>query len=280
MFKDGKLNSISVLANMSCFEECVRLYREAQGEFPWQPAISVHVNLMEGSCLSDPKDLPDLVDEKGHFQISWEKLFFVSYLPSRNRFKKQLKKEIELQIKAVAGAFSELNLQELRIDSHQHTHMIPVVAEALFEVLEEQGWKASYIRDAKEPFFVFLKKTSLYKTYRPVNFVKNILLNYCSALLQKRFRNAGMKPMYLWGLIMSGHMDEKRIRQLLSDIEKKAEHNGRMLEILFHPGQVLREEISDEFSQEDAIVFHVSPDRSVEKQAVYALDLAQKVRKR
>ena len=65
--KDGKLNSISVLANMSCFEECVRLYREAQEEFPWQPAISVHVNLMEGSCLSDPKDLPDLVDEKRTF---------------------------------------------------------------------------------------------------------------------------------------------------------------------------------------------------------------------
>ena len=204
--KDGKLNSISVLANMSCFSECVQLYREVQGEFPWQPGISVHVNLMEGSCLADPKELPD-------------------------------------------------------------------------EVLEEQGWKASYIRDAKEPFFVFLKKTSLYKTYRPVNFVKNILLNYCSALLQKRFRKAGMEPMYLWGLIMSGHMDEERIRQLLPDMEKKAEHNGRILEILFHPGQVLREEISDEFSQEDAIAFHVSPDRSVEKQAVYALDLAQRARK-
>ena len=54
---------------------------------------------------------------------------------------------------------------------------------ALFEVLDEQGWKADYIRDAKEPFFVFLKKASLYKTYRPVNFVKNILLNYCSACI-------------------------------------------------------------------------------------------------
>ena len=54
--------------------------------------------------------------------------------------------------------FSELNLQGLRIDSHQHTHMIPVVAEALFEVLEEQGWKASYIRDAKEPFLYFCKR--------------------------------------------------------------------------------------------------------------------------
>ena len=277
--KDGKLNSISVLANMSCFEECVRLYREVQEEFPWQPMISVHVNLMEGSCLADPKDLSDLVDEKGHFQISWERLFFVSYFPSGNKFKEQLKIEIELQIRAVVEAFPEISMQSLRIDSHQHTHMIPVVAKALFEVLDEQGWKADYIRDAKEPFFVFLKKASLYKTYRPVNFVKNILLNYCSALLQKRFRNAGMKPMYLWGLIMSGHMDEERIRQLLPNMEKKAEHNGRMLEILFHPGQVLREEISDEFSQEDAIAFHVSPDRSVEKQAVYALDLAQKARK-
>ena len=76
----------------------------------------------------------------------------------QKQVQKTTEKEIELQIKAVTGVFSELNLQELRIDSHQHTHMIPVVAEALFEVLEEQGWKASYIRDAKEPFFVFFAK--------------------------------------------------------------------------------------------------------------------------
>lgn len=61
--------------------------------------------------------------------------------------------------------------------------MIPVVAKALFEVLDEQGWRAAYIRDAKEPFLVFLKKTSLYKTYRPVNFVKKyfIELLFCIA---------------------------------------------------------------------------------------------------
>ena len=258
----------------------MNMYRREQDEFVWQPKISVHLNLLEGISLAGAENVPDLVNRDGHFKLSWEKLFFISFLPSRNKFKNQLKKEIELQIKTVVDAFPELSFKAIRIDSHQHTHMIPVVAKALFEVLDEQGWRAAYIRDAKEPFLVFLKKTSLYKTYRPVNFVKNILLNYCSALLQKRFRNAGMKPMYLWGLIMSGHMDEERIRQLLPDMEKKAEHNGRMLEILFHPGQVLREEISDEFSQEDAIAFHVSPDRSVEKQAVYALDLAQKVRKR
>ncbi len=263
--KDGKLNSISVLANMSCFEECVRLYREAQEEFPWQPAISVHVNLMEGSCLFRIRRT---------YRIWWMKKDIFRF-PGRSCFcflssvqkqvQKQLKKEIELQIKAVTGVFSELNLQELRIDSHQHTHMIPVVAEALFEVLEEQGWKASYIRDAKEPFFVFLQKTSFIQNLSTGQFCKEYFIELLFCIIAEVGWNAGMKPMYLWGLIMSGHMDEKRIRQLLTDIEKKAEHNGRMLEILFHPGQVLREEISDEFSQEDAIVFHVSPDRSVEK---------------
>lgn len=73
--KDGKLNSISVLANMSCFEECVQLYRREQDAFAWQPEISVHVNLMEGSCLTDPKELPDLVDEKGHFKIPGKNCF-------------------------------------------------------------------------------------------------------------------------------------------------------------------------------------------------------------
>lgn len=49
--KDGKLNSISVLANMSCFEECVRLYREAQGR----------ISMAAGNfcpCKSDGGQLP------------------------------------------------------------------------------------------------------------------------------------------------------------------------------------------------------------------------------
>ena len=92
--------------------------------------------------------------------------------------------------------------------------MIPVVADALFEVLEENGWRAEYIRDAREPFFPFVRETSLYKTYRPVNFVKNMILNFCSLLLEKRMRRAGFKPMYLWGLVMSGNMDRQRVERL------------------------------------------------------------------
>lgn len=264
--KAGKLDSISVLSNMSCFEECVQLYREAQSAFPKEPAISVHMNFMEGSCLSDPSEVCDLVDQEGHFSISWGKLFLKSYLPGRKRLKKQLKTEMKAQIEAVRKAFPEM--EKLRIDSHQHTHMIPVVADALFEILEENDWQVSYIRNAKEPIWPFLREVSLYKTYRPVNFIKNMILNYCSWFLESRLKREQLKPMYLWGLVMSGHMDEARVKKLLPAMKRQAEKKGRTLEILFHPGQVQQAEITTEFSQREAIAFHVSADRHTEKAAV------------
>lgn len=267
----GKLDSISVLSNMSCFSDCVAMYREAQPSFPKVPAISVHMNFMEGSCLSDPSAVSDLVDGEGHFSISWGKLFLGSYLPGRKKLKEQLKAEMKAQIEVVLGAFPEM--KKLRIDSHQHTHMIPVVVDALFEVLRENNWQVAYIRNAKEPIGPFLREFSLYKTYRPVNFVKNMILNYCSWFLERRLKKEHLEPMYLWGLIMSGHMDSVRVEKLLPAMKKKAEKKGRTLEILFHPGQVGQEEITAEFSQQEAIAFHVSADRHVEKAAVMRMTI-------
>lgn len=267
--KAGKLDSISILANMSCFEACVKRYREEEKNFPKKPKISIHLNFMEGSCLADPEKLPDLVDAEGHFCISWGKLFLQSFLPKKRRLQEQLQNEMELQIRAVRKAFPEF--ERLRFDSHQHTHMIPVVASALFEVIKKNNLEVEYIRDSREPMLPFLKEVSLYPTYRPVNFVKNMILNFCSWIAAGKFRKMGLEPMYLWGLIMSGHMDKERVAKLMPQVKKAAEKQGKTLEILFHPGQVLEMEITPEFSQEEAIEFHVSRDRQVEKQAVMGM---------
>lgn len=267
--KAGKLDSISVLSNMSCFEKCVKRYREEQFAFPAEPKLSVHLNIMEGSCMADPDQIPELVDKEGHFCSSWGKLFLKSYLPGRSKLKCQLKTEMKLQIEAVKKAFPEI--KRLRIDSHQHTHMIPVAADALFEVISENGWQVEYIRNAKEPVLPFLMQVSLYPTYRPVNFIKNMILNYCSWFLEGRLKKLDLEPMYLWGLVMSGHMDEQRVAKLMPSMRKKAEQKGRTLEILFHPGQVQKVELTAEFSQREAIDFHISADRHVEKEAVLSL---------
>lgn len=262
----GKLTGISVLSNMSCFEECVSLYREMEENFVEAPKLSVHLNIMEGKCLAEREKVANLIDNYGHFNISWGTLFVKSFLPGSKSLKDQLKLEIYEQIMAVWKAFPEIKY--LRIDSHQHTHMIPIVAKALFEVLEEEKWDVEYIRDSSEPLVPFLKELSLYSTYRPVNFIKNIILKFCSLLMKKRMRKYNMKPMMLWGLIMSGHMDEKRVKKLLSGMSRIAEKKGCVLEILFHPGLVMKEEIADEFSQKEAIAFHTSSERAVEKSAL------------
>ena len=262
----GKLDSTSVLANMSCFDECLRLYREAEDGFAKKPKLAVHLNIMEGHCLSDPGLVPSLVDGNGYFRRSWMGLFFASFLPGRGRLKEELKREFEAQIGKVQAAYPECG--PLRADSHQHAHMIPAAAEALFELIGEKGWAVSYIRDVREPLFPFLREGSLYGTYRPVNFVKNLILNVCSRLEAHRFRALGLRPMYVWGLVMSGRMDAARVKRLMV---RQARKKGRDLELIFHPGRTLPEEVGPDFSQEEAVGFYVSLDRTGEKETVLGL---------
>ncbi|MDE6607331.1 MAG: ChbG/HpnK family deacetylase, partial [Lachnospiraceae bacterium] len=49
---DGAIDSISVIANMSCFPECVRLYQEKKTSFGKEPLISVHLNVLDAKAVS------------------------------------------------------------------------------------------------------------------------------------------------------------------------------------------------------------------------------------
>ena len=51
---------------------------------------------------------------------------------------------------------------------------------------------------------------------------------------------------------MSGRMDRERIERLYGKMMRKAERDGRTLEILFHPGITLPEEVTPEIAKEAA----------------------------
>ena len=149
--------------------------------------------------------------------------------------------------------------------------MIPVVWEAVLEVVDEEGYTLEYIRNSKEVLGVFLIDVSLYKTYRPVNFVKNRLLSFYSGKADRYCKSHGLEQMYLWGLVMSGRMDRERIERLYPKMKRKADQNGRRLEILFHPGLTLPEEVTPEIAKEAAEDFYLCEDRHVEKKAVLCM---------
>lgn len=279
--KKGCLDSISIVPNMSCFKECMELLYEAVPELPFLPKMSVHLDFVEGRSLAGAGQAPLLVKDRGSLMgLSWGGLFAMSYQPwKRHGAKEQLKREIRAQIERTQEAVRRAmdiakkhgiacGQKGIRIDSHQHAHMIPVVWEALTEVIEQEGYEVEYIRNSKEMMGAFVSEVSLWKTYRPINFVKNRLLALYSHKADRYAEAHHMEQMYLWGLVMSGHMDYDRIVTLYPKIAAGAARENRVLEILFHPGLTLPEEVTEEIGAEAAEDFYLRKDRHVEMEAV------------
>ena len=187
LMRDGVLDSISIIPNMTCYEECIGLLKEAIPSLPYLPKISVHLNLVEGLQLS----ASDGASGNALITSTWKSLFLASYNPlKRKSVKEMLGDEIYAQIKRVQSAIEQctdlarkcgVSCQEgLRIDSHQHTHMIPIVWDALCECLEENNLNPEYIRNSKEPLMPFIASATLWKSYSPVNMIKNRILNFYS----------------------------------------------------------------------------------------------------
>ena len=268
----GKLNSISVMPNTTCFEE-TREYFYKNIEKKKMPAISVHLNFMEGYCVAEKEKLGYLVNEEGLFCISWGTLVKYNYNFSiRNQVKEQLKTEIRAQLNKVMEGYGLLeNGKKLRVDSHQHTHMIPIVMESLMEVLSEDKIPTEYIRISKEPWPVYLKKLRFVPSYRVINMVKVMILNWYSIKDEKMLKAAGLPTMLLSGVMLSGKMNFVRVSTLLPELKKYADKKNVQLEVLFHPGSALREEVGKEFNHPDANEFYLSENRKVEYEAMMKL---------
>ena len=272
----GRLDSLSVLTNMSCYEEDARRYLAERKGWQKEPLLSVHLNFMEGRCLSPASCLPHLADRNGFFRATWGQLLFWSFCPGKYQaIKKELKTEIRAQTEGFIRYFGRERV--LRFDGHQHTQMLPVVYQALFEVIREEGYQTEYVRVTKEPVLPYLMRPSLWKTYRPVNLVKNLLLNILAIGMERRTRQeiGSRQPMLLWGVMLSGRMDQKRVGMLLPLMKERAGRKGRTLEILFHPGASRPEELGEEFIHEEARRFYLSRGRREEFDTVMGLQTGQ-----
>lgn len=284
--KQGKLNSISIVPNMSCFEECMEMLYASIPELPFLPKISVHLDFVEGLVLTDKDN--DLIkvkkDGKELIGLTWAKLFLASYNPLKyGKVKAQLVREVICQIDRVEETVKKCidianksgvatSQKAVRIDSHQHSHMIPIVWNALMEAGKEKGYIFEYIRNSKEPITPFVSATSLWKTYSIANIIKNIILNIYSPKVDKFNKRVGNENMYMWGLIMSGNMDKDRVNKLLPSMINKAKNNNRTLEILFHPGLMLELETTDEIADNAIQHFYATAGRKREYEAVMSLD--------
>lgn len=259
--KDGILDSISVIPNLSCFENAAKKFLEIQENASKKILVSVHLNFMEGKCCAQKSEIPDLVDKNGFFTISWGKLLIWNYNPfARKKIKSQIKTEIISQIKkCVEAGISDKN--RIRIDSHQHPHMIPIFFDALEDAvseLESGGFKIEYIRNTEDPIHLYGGKNIL-----SMNTVKCLILNFYSGKVIKYLNSKNLPVNYLCGVYFSGKMDG-RIESVLPKFIKKSKKTNRKTELLFHPGTMFEPELTDEFTKPGFNEFHLSKNRRIE----------------
>lgn len=264
LLRAGRIDSVSVLINMGCCGECMALLRENWDSLPRKPLLSAHINLIDGFRLSSP-------DGKTVLHNSWTRLFLQSVLPwKREKALAPLSAEIGAQLLAFRKLTADLKDDEgapipFRIDSHVHTHMIPLVFDALIDALKRTGLlgEVRFIRCTAEPLSPFLFTPGVTGTVPPVNILKNLILQLLGHSVRKKLSRLQVDTCRVFGLAMTGNMDLKRVSLILPKMERYARRKDVRLEVLSHPGRSAEAELTEEYGPDDRKAFP-SPKRDVE----------------
>ncbi len=264
--RDGVVNGVSVMPNSPYLPECMELLHPF-----WEHIqVAVHLNFMEGRSICAPEEVDLLVNERGEFNISFGKLLLVSILPGRRRYRNQLQKEIRAQIHAV---LPYLEGRPLRIDGHSHYHMLPLVFDALMDVVQEGNLPVSYIRIPVEYGKVYFRSRKKLVQFLPVNLLKVLILNLLAKRNRRRYRGFldSLEQSVFSGVMYSGRMCTQNMSALLPEMKRLAEQRGENLEILAHPGGVYEREDIAQLTNKNDIAFLTSDFRQAEAEAFISL---------
>lgn len=263
----GKLNSLSVLPNSDKLIDSINKLKE----FKDKVKICIHLNLVEGHCCSNPKDISLLVDLNGNFKLSFEKMLLLSYTKYKTELSRQLYIELESQINKLIIEIPFL--KSIRLDSHQHFHMIPLVFNTILKIIDNNNLEVEYIRIPMEPISPFLRHPKFYLNYKPINWIKNLLLNALGRFNIKNLKNYNISTSIFFGLLLTGDMNKKYVNVLLPYFIKIANKRHSNLEVLFHPGSIKEESEFLDISKKGFVNFYTSDKRDSEREALCSIIL-------
>lgn len=268
--KNGVLNRISIFPNTSLSDIKERIkYINA--------SLSAHINLVEGKPVSPAENVSLITDKRGYFRYSFIGLLALSLSPERKELERQIYTEISAQLARWSTEIAPG--KPLEIDSHQHTHMIPLIFKILMRVIKDNGYDVKYIRIPTEPVLPYIKELSLYKTYSLINTVKQFLLKFFGLINKRALKKSNINSALFMGILFSGNMDEYRVNKILPHYLKLCEKTGRDAELLFHPGYIEKGEELFDTGKQSFNKFYHSPGRKTEYATLKNLIINQEILK-
>ncbi|PZA19292.1 ChbG/HpnK family deacetylase, partial [Modestobacter versicolor] len=126
---EGVVTSTSVLAVGAAFDDAAARLRDAPGL-----AVGAHLAIVgEDRPLLSAAEVPTLVDRSGHFPLSYRTV--VARGAAGRIDPDDVRREFTAQLEAVRG----IGVPVTHLDTHQHTHLWPAVAEVVVELATAAG---------------------------------------------------------------------------------------------------------------------------------------------
>ena len=215
--RDGLLAAASLMVGEEAAHEAVAIARRHPGL-----RVGLHVVLVEGTPVSDPAEIPDLVDAAGRFPGDMVGAGF------RFFFKPGIRAQLAREIRAQFEAFRRTGLALDHANTHKHIHLHPTVARLIVEIGRDYGLRA--VRLPVEP----AGPVAAAEGQAAPGGLGAAALRAWTGQLKAMLKRQGMVTNdQVFGLAWSGAVTEARVAALIPHLPEGVS------EIYFHPATAL-----------------------------------------
>jgi len=239
--RDGLLAAASLMVGEAAADGAVAIARR-------HPTLRVglHVALVEATPVSDPAEIPDLVDAAGRFPGDMVQAGF------RFFFKPGVRAQLAREIRAQFEAFRRTGLTLDHANTHKHIHLHPTVARLIVEIGRDYGLKS--VRLPVEP----AAPVAAAEGHAAQGGLGAAALRAWTGQLRTMLKRQGIVTNdQVFGLAWSGAMTEARVAALIPHLP------DGVSEIYFHPATSLTPKLAatmPTYRHADELAALVSPE--------------------
>lgn len=184
--------------------------------------VGLHLALIEGTPVSDPSAIPDLVDKNGRFPSDMVSAGF------RFFFLPHVRRQLAAEIRAQFEAFKATGLKLDHVNTHKHIHLHPTVAAMMIRIGRDYGLRAMRV-----PYEPAGPIASAAGTAGRMS-LGDTALRLWTRQLADNIRRAGLVANdQVFGLAWSGAVTEERLLALIPHLP------DGVSEIYGHPATVM-----------------------------------------
>lgn len=235
--REGILNSASLMINQKYAAEAVKLAKEMS-----ELEMGLHVNLTNEYPAASAQEIPLLVDGQGKLKNGFVNLLLLSFFKPR-----QLRQQVEIEMRAQIAKYLTTGLPLQHLDSHRHVHMIPQIFKTMRKLQKE--FEVPRIRVMNENIFNTLKYNHNKSWLFDGALIKYVLLRFLC------WWNGYKNDVYFYTLMYTCKIAKEQFCGV------KISQGYKAVEIMIHPGMP---EIDKQYPEDVWDENILSPYRTVE----------------